>query len=54
MNLIDNGIKEVLGFDVIILEEEMYYEVRFIDWYGAERTKRFSNIKNLEKRSWME
>lgn len=54
MNLIDNGIKEVLYIGKIISETEMYFEVTFIDWYGSKRTKRFSNINDLENKSWME
>lgn len=54
MNLIDNGIKEVLDVDRVILEADMYFEVKFIDWYGQERTKTFSSIENLEKKSWTE
>jgi len=54
MNLIDNGIKEVLDIEKVVLEDEVYFSVKFIDYYNSERVKRFSNIKNLENKSWVE
>lgn len=55
MNLIDNGIREVIKVKKVIKEEEMYFEVEFIDWYSLfPRKKRFNNIKNLKKKTWKE
>lgn len=54
MNLIDNGIKEVLHVERDVLEEEVYFSVKFIDYYNRERVKRFGDIKNLERKSWVE
>lgn len=54
MNLIDNGVKEVLNVDTVILEEEMYFMVTFKDWYSQERSKKFYNIENLLEKSWRE
>lgn len=54
MNSIDNGIKTVLDIKKIINEEEMYFEVTFVDWYKRKKTKKFMNIKNLEEKRWVE
>lgn len=54
MNLIDNGIEEVLNIEKVIKDDEMYFEVEFIDWYGRTEKKKFSSIKDLEKKSWVE
>lgn len=54
MNIIDNGIKKVLSIVLIENPLEVYFKVKFIDWYGAEKTKRFMSIKDLEKKQWTE
>ena len=54
MNFIDNGISKVTNVKKVINEEEMYFLVTFVDYYGATRTKRLMSIKNLEKLSWAE
>ena len=54
MNLTDNGIKEVLKVERVIKEDELYFNVDFIDWYGNPNKKRFQNIKNLMKKTWTE
>lgn len=54
MNLIDNGIKEVLKITPVIRDDEMYFEVEFIDYYNSKRTKNFQSTKDIENRSWME
>ena len=54
MNLIDNGIKEVLSTILIEKPLEVYFKVKFIDWYGQKRTKKFMSIKDLEKKQWIE
>ena len=54
MNLVDNGISEVLNIEKVITDEEMYFEVEFKDWYGRREIKRFMSIKDLEKKTWRE
>lgn len=54
MNVIDNGVKEIISIERVIKDEEMYFEVKFIDFYGKKRKRRFANIKNIEDRIWYE
>jgi ferritin len=54
MNVIDNGISEVIEIKKVITEEEMYFSVRFIDWYGREQIKQMQSIKDIDKRQWRE
>lgn len=55
MNLIDNGIKEVINITKIDGAIRTYYIVEFIDFYGSEpRKKEFYNIQNIENRTWTE
>jgi hypothetical protein len=54
MNLIDNGISKVTNVEKVINDEEMYFLVTFVDYYGATKTKKLMSIKNLDKLTWME
>ncbi len=54
MNLIDNRISKVLSTEQFISDEEMYFLVTFVDYYGETKTKKLMSIKNLDKLTWME
>jgi hypothetical protein len=54
MNVIDNGIKEVIEVKRVITPEELYFEVQYIDYYNHPGKKRFMSIKNLENKNWVE
>ena len=54
MNLIDNGISKVLEIERFVSEEEVYFLVTFMDFYGSKRTRKLSSIKNLENVTWLE
>jgi hypothetical protein len=54
MNLIDNGIKEVINIERIITDTELYFLITFVDYYGTKKTKKFSDIIDLDKKHWVE
>ena len=54
MNLIDNGIKEVISIERVITDTELYFLVTFKDYYGAIRDKKLMCIDNLYDIGWME
>ncbi len=55
MNLIGNGIKEVLKVERVITETELYFLVTYKDYYHRDpRTGKFMDIKDLENKSWRE
>lgn len=54
MNLVDNGISEVIEIKKVITDDEMYFEVEYKDWYGRREIKRFMSIKDLDKKQWTE
>jgi hypothetical protein len=54
MNMIDNGIHEVLNIERIITEEDLYFKVTFKDYYNSVQVKHFSSIKDLENKHWVE
>ena len=54
MNLIDNGIKQVISITPIVRKDEMYFEVDLIDSYNRRRIKKFMDVKDIEKRTWVE
>ena len=54
MNLIENGVKSVIRIDKVIEEKEMYFKVLFVDLYGSNREKRFSDIRDIENKTWRE
>ena len=54
MNVIDNGIKEVLKIERVITKTELYFKVTFIDLYSGKRVKRFMDISNLKDFTFME
>jgi len=51
MNLIDNGCKEILKVKRIITEDELCFEITFIDYWNQKRVK-----KSMKKtiRDWRE
>lgn len=54
MNLVDNGIKEVIKITRVITDEELYFLVDFIDHYNCKKQRKVMSIKNLESLTWME
>lgn len=54
MNLIDNGIKEIISIERISTDTEMYFKVTFEDYYGHHKTKNVMSIKNIDKLTWRE
>lgn len=54
MNLTDNGITKVLEIERINEEFEMCFLVKFLDYYGHEKTRKVMDITNIDKLTWRE
>ena len=54
MNLIDNGVKEIIKTTRIVTDTECYFEVTFKDWYGHTRTRNVMDIEDFKNASWQE
>ena len=54
MNTVDNGVKQLIDYERVIKEKEVYFLVTFIDFYNQKRQKKFMSIDEIEKKRWVE
>lgn len=54
MNLIDNGVKEIIKSEKVISETKCYFLVTFKDYYGRVRQKETSDLEKFARSSWVE
>lgn len=54
MNLIDNGVAEILWCERISTDTKCCFVVTFKDWYGNIRTKEVIDLVEFEKSTWVE
>ena len=54
MNLIDNGVKEIIKVEKIITDTKCCFLVTFKDFYGSIRAKEVIDLEKFKKTIWME